>query len=82
VIVTTAAEGGLCEIHHRAPLVLAGDAVSTWLDPDTPSRILDAIIAPVPAETFDWHPVSAEVGSTRNNHEGMIEPDSEHGAQT
>jgi putative SOS response-associated peptidase YedK len=82
VIVTTAAEGSLSDIHHRAPLVLADDAVSSWLDPDTPSRVLDAIIAPAPAETFNWYPVSAEVGSTRNNHEGLIEPDPEHGAQT
>jgi putative SOS response-associated peptidase YedK len=80
-IVTTAADGGLAAIHHRAPLVLSGDAVASWLNPGTPRQDLDLIVAPTPAAAFSWHPVSAEVGSTRISHEGLIAPDPGHGAR-
>jgi putative SOS response-associated peptidase YedK len=81
VIVTTAADGDLAKIHHRAPLVLAQDAVTTWLNPDTSRRYLDPIIAPTHSATFNWHPVSAEVGSPRISHRGLTMPDPRHGAQ-
>ena len=81
VIVTTAADGALGDIHHRAPLVLEGDAVSHWLNPKTNRHDLEPIIKPKEAETFNWHPVTAEVGSTRVSHEGLIAPDPDHGAK-
>ena len=81
VIVTTAAEGALSDIHHRAPLVLQDDAVAGWLNPDTSRNDLDAIIAPTEAEVFQWYPVTAEVGSTRISHQGLITPDPLHGAK-
>jgi len=81
VIVTTAAEGALSDIHHRAPLVLQDDAVAGWLNPDTSRNDLDAIIAPTEPEVFQWYPVTAEVGSTRVSHQGLIAPDPLHGAK-
>lgn len=81
VIVTTAADGDLASLHHRAPLVLEGDAVAPWLHADTGLDDLTPIIKPTASTTFTWHPVTAEVGSTRVSHEGLIKPDPDHGAQ-
>ena len=81
VIVTTAAEGALSDIHHRAPLVLQDDAVAGWLDPMTSRSDLDDIVAPTKSSVFQWYPVTAEVGSTRVSHQGLIAPDPLHGAK-
>ena len=81
VIVTTAADGALGDIHHRAPLVLDGDAVTTWLHPEASQSELWPVISPTSADKFTWHPVTAAVGSTRINHEDLIKPDPFHGAQ-
>jgi putative SOS response-associated peptidase YedK len=81
VIVTTAADGSLGVIHDRAPLTLEGDAVSTWLNPNTPRQDLNQIIVPTPAKTFKWHAVSVAVGSPKNNHEGLIDHDPDHGTK-
>jgi putative SOS response-associated peptidase YedK len=79
VIVTTAADGSLGVIHDRAPLTLEGEAVTTWLNPDTSRQELDDIITPTTAKTFKWHAVSMEVGSPKNNHEGLIAHAPDHG---
>ncbi len=81
VIVTTAADGVLADIHHRAPLVLDGYAAMAWLNPLSARGQLGEVIAPTSASVFRWHAVSAEVGSTRVSHEGLIAHDPYHGAQ-
>lgn len=79
VVVTTAAEGELSAIHHRAPLVLDPAALDRWLDLEEGEASLAEVIAPGPASRFDWHPVSHEVGSTRVNHPRLITRDDHHG---
>jgi putative SOS response-associated peptidase YedK len=81
VIVTTAADGSLGVIHDRAPFILESYAMSTWLNPDTPLLHLNQIIAPTPAKTFKWHAVSNDVGSPKNNHEGLIAHVPDHGTE-
>lgn len=79
VVVTTAADGQLADIHHRAPLVIEAENLATWLNADLGHDDVKPIIAPSHAGLFAWHPVSAEVGSTRVNHEGLIALDEDHG---
>ena len=79
VIVTTSAEGELAAIHHRAPVVLAADQWLDWIDPSSQKDDLDALTAPENGGSLRWHPVGAEVGSTRVNHAGLIARDDHHG---
>lgn len=80
VIVTTAADGELANIHHRAPLVIEPPHFDQWLMPDASiSDQVTALLKPCPAAQFQWHPVSSEVGSTRADHEGLIDRDDTHG---
>ena len=81
VIVTTAADGALADIHHRAPMVVEEGNLRRWLTGETYAEDGGALIAPSPAELFHWQAVSAEVGSTRSNHSGLIERDDAHGIQ-
>lgn len=79
VIVTTSATGDLAAIHHRSPVVLEADRWQTWLDPSSQMDEIDHLTKPENGSMLKWHPVSAEVGSTRVNHSGLIERDDQHG---
>ena len=87
VIVTTAADGALADIHHRAPRVVETSDMDGWLSGEMIAEhgglteIGEKLVAPSNAELFTWHPVSAEVGSTRINHSGLIERDDAQGMQ-
>jgi putative SOS response-associated peptidase YedK len=74
-IITTAAEPGLDRIHDRQPLVLEREAWSDWLDPSAsdPSRVKAHLEFSAPGR-FDAYPVSAAVGSSRNNGARLLEP--------
>ena len=79
VIVTTAADRELSQIHHRAPIVLDPQYFDDWLDPETSLEAVAGLTRPSLDSVFDWHPVSAEVGSTRVDHDGLIQRDEHHG---
>ena len=79
VIVTTAADRELSEIHHRAPMVLDPQYFDDWLDPETSLEAVAGLTRPSLDSVFDWHPVSAEVGSTRVDHDGLVQRDEHHG---
>ena len=76
VIVTTASDEGLLDIHDRRPLVLDRTQALEWLDGDTlPERALEiAEKESVPSSKFTWHPVMQKVGSIRNNGPELIKP--------
>ena len=67
-IITTAAEPALAGIHPRMPLVLRPEAYDDWLDPALcdPAGAA-ALLAPPPPGLMEVRPVSAAVGSIRNN---------------
>lgn len=73
-ILTRAARDGLADIHDREPVVLARDAIDTWLDPalQDPQEALGA--ANVPGPRLEWYEVSARVGSVRNDDQSLTEP--------
>lgn len=76
VIVTTASNAGLLDIHERSPVVLSPMAARQWLDPDTSSERALALAQSqtLPAEDFTWHPVTKAVGNAHQNHAWLIDP--------
>lgn len=76
-LITTAAPPGLSSIHDRAPLVIAKDALSNWLDPLTATTegLLSEFRSAAASETgrLEWYPVDRSVGSIKNNGPQLIE---------
>lgn len=75
VILTGAADAGLVDVHDRKPLVLSPDFALSWLSGDTsPDEALHiAEHQELPAEAFEWFPVSRDVGNVRNKGPHLIE---------
>ena len=75
VIVTSASNKGMVDIHDRRPLVLTADAVREWLSVETtPERAQEiAQDAALPETDFSWHPVTAKVGNIHNQGESLID---------
>jgi putative SOS response-associated peptidase YedK len=71
-VVTTEAEELLAPIHERMPLYLERESWDAWLDPtlDSAEEARALLAAPAPG-SLRVHPVSAAVGSIRNNHAGL-----------
>ncbi|WNK56311.1 SOS response-associated peptidase family protein [Pantoea agglomerans] len=76
VIVTSASNQGMVDIHDRRPLVITPDAVREWLSEETsPARAEEiAHDAAVPEKAFTWHPVSKKVGNIHHQGSELIEP--------
>ncbi|MGB7479792.1 MAG: SOS response-associated peptidase family protein [Burkholderiaceae bacterium] len=76
VIVTSAAEGGMVDVHDRRPVVLAADDARIWMSLDTPLEQAEqmARIGSLPATDFEWHRVSPAVNNARHNAPELIEP--------
>ncbi len=74
-IVTTAAEPGLDRIHDRQPVVLEKSDFAAWLDPtmNDPDEVRSLLASPGDGRFTGW-PVSAAVGSGRNNGEQLTLP--------
>ena len=72
VILTTAADAGLEDIHHRAPLTLAPEDYDVWMegDTETASRLLRS----APAHWFNWYRVGPDVGKVGNDHPALVTP--------
>jgi putative SOS response-associated peptidase YedK len=66
-IVTTAAVGGLREVHHRMPLLLAADQWAAWLGDDVGAAALLRPPAAELVERIEVRPVGPAVGNVRNN---------------
>jgi len=81
VIVTTSALGALAEIHHRSPVVLDDDGWQDWLDPGCPRAAIESLTRPQDGTGLRWHPVTAEVGSIKADHPGLVERADGHGRQ-
>jgi len=72
VIMTSAADEKLREIHHRQPLVLEPDAWHTWLGSDHQSALTHCKIAS--SSWFNWYRVTADVGNVANDNPGLVTP--------
>lgn len=72
VIMTSAADGNLQNIHHRAPLVIPHDECQTWLN-GTPEQAA-GICRAAPSDWFNWYRVSSAVGKVSADHPGLVTP--------
>jgi putative SOS response-associated peptidase YedK len=72
VIVTSAADGELAEIHHRQPLVLGAGDEENWLNGSADQA--SALCKVTPASRFNWYRVSPDVGKVAVDHPDLITP--------
>ena len=72
VIVTSAADGELAEIHPRQPLVLSDGDEETWLSGSADQA--SALCKVTPASRFNWYRVSPDVGKVAVDHPDLITP--------
>jgi len=70
-VVTTEANATMAPIHDRMPVLLDGDGVDRWLDPE--EQPLD-LIAPAPPSALVAREVTVEVNDARNEGEHLLEP--------
>lgn len=63
MIVTAAAGAGLVDMHDRRPVVFDAAGARAWLDAGTSAEAADTLAreAALPAEAFEWFPVSRDV---------------------
>lgn len=74
-ILTTEANTMMRRLHDRMPVILEPSAWELWLDTDVrDAEAVAHLMAPADPALLDAYPVSTEVNSTRNNHEGLIHP--------
>jgi putative SOS response-associated peptidase YedK len=74
-IVTTAASGGLAELHHRVPVTIGPHDFERWLDckNDEVDAAMSLLRPPRDGE-FVWHEVSTRVNSAANDDAQLILP--------
>jgi len=74
-IITTEPNELCARLHNRMPVVLQPEAWPVWLG-EEPADLtqLKALLAPYPTDQMTAWPVSARVGSVKNNDPGLIEP--------
>ena len=74
-ILTVAAGKTLHELHHREPVVVDGANYERWLTADERDLAqLEDIVSPAADGAWQFHEVSRDVGSVRNDGPGLIEP--------
>lgn len=76
MIVTSAADKGLVDIHDRRPLVLSPEAAREWMRQDIGGKEAEEIAADgaVPAEKYIWHAVTRAIGDVRNQGANLTSP--------
>jgi len=73
-IVTTRANTYMADIHDRMPVILDGQDVEHWLDPEVqePEHVL-SLVRPCPPEWLTAYEVSTAVNSPRNNSPDLLQ---------
>lgn len=76
LIVTSAADKGLVDIHDRRPLVLSPEAACEWMRQNIGGKEAEEIAADgaVPADKFIWHAVMRTVGNVKQQGLKLILP--------
>jgi putative SOS response-associated peptidase YedK len=74
-VITTKPNELCAELHDRMPVVLAPERWPLWLGEEPADTAeLKAMLAPYPSDDMICWPVSARVGSVKNNDPSLIEP--------
>ena len=76
VILTTAADGALHEVHHRCPLVLPASQWSVWLSGNSTDAA--SCLVPAAASYFNAYRVSPDVGNIKNDNASLVAPFAEN----
>ncbi|HAB4644729.1 TPA_asm: SOS response-associated peptidase, partial [Salmonella enterica subsp. enterica] len=76
LIVTSAADKGLVDIHDRRPLVLSPEAAREWMRQGISGKEVKEIITAgaVPTDKFTWHAVTRAIGNVKNQGAELIKP--------
>ena len=74
VIITSASDAGMVDIHDRRPVVLSLECALHWMDPELlPAEAEEiALEHSLGVEEFDWYPVDRAVGNVRNEGAHLI----------
>ena len=72
VVITTNADAGLADIHHRAPLVLAPNSYDDWISGNATTAA--NLLHPAPANWFNWYRVGPDVGNVAHDHSALVMP--------
>lgn len=75
-IVTTAAEGGLMDVHNRRPVVFTAADALLWMDNPVSTTEAEQLARKMvlPAEAFHWYKVSKDVNKTVMHDAHLIQP--------
>jgi putative SOS response-associated peptidase YedK len=74
-IITTQANEDLADLHDRMPVILEGEDLSTWLNPNaTDLQALTKILKPFPGGRLVRYPVSNLVNKPQNDSPDCIKP--------
>ena len=73
-VVTTSANKPVGELHDRMPVILDAEFLDAWLDPATEPTLLQAMLAPAPAETLRRWPVSTAVNRVDADGPELLRP--------
>ena len=74
-ILTTDACPALKDIHHRMPVVIAGEHASDWLDSERdPSEALNSVLERARKAAFECWPVSTRVNNPRHQGPDLVQP--------
>ncbi len=72
-IMTTSANEMLSPIHARMPVILPPEQYNTWLAPDSSLDAVRNLLTPYPSDEFNYHLVSKEVNSPKNNRPEILQ---------
>ncbi len=81
-LITTSANEFMDDIHHRMPIILEPESISSWFNRTIEPRELDKLLVPAASGVLTGFRVSQRVGSPEHNDEQLIEPDSDAGPAT
>jgi putative SOS response-associated peptidase YedK len=73
-LITTTANGLVAPVHGRMPTILEPGDYARWLDPETPSPALQALLRPYSVEAMEGYPVSRLVNRPSNDGPRCVEP--------
>jgi putative SOS response-associated peptidase YedK len=74
-IVTTVPNQLCAEIHNRMPVILRPDVWPVWRGEEPADEPqLKSLLGPYPSDEMACWPISARVGSVKNNDVSLIEP--------
>ncbi|PBP63383.1 hypothetical protein CCL21_27655 [Pseudomonas syringae] len=76
VIITSASDQGMVDIHDRRPIVLNRDTANEWLSPKLADMRAQEIIKcqSIHTDNFEWFKVGSAVGNIKNQGPNLILP--------